>query len=54
MDPAIVNIIIIVISISSLLSDPNLDNPLVPEIARIYKEDKVEHDKIEWTLKYAK
>ena len=43
------------LSITSLLSDPNPDNPLVPEIARLYKEDKVKHDKVakEWTQKYA-
>jgi len=45
----------LLLSISSLLSDPNPDDPLVPEIARIYKIDKVKHDKIakEWTKKYA-
>ena len=45
----------ILVSITSLLSDPNLEDPLIPEIARIYKEDKVKHDRIayEWTVKYA-
>ena len=45
----------LIVSITSLLSDPNLDNPFVPEIARIYKEDKEKHDIIakEWTVKYA-
>ena len=45
----------LLLSISSLLSDPNPDDPLVPEIARIYRTDKVKHDKIakEWTKKYA-
>ena len=43
----------ILLSISSLLSEPNPDNPLVPEIARLYKSDKVKHDEIakEWTQK---
>ena len=45
----------ILVSITSLLSDPNLDDPLIPEIARIYKEDKEKHDRNakEWTVKYA-
>ena len=45
----------LLLSISSLLSDPNPDNPLVPNIARIYKADKVKHDRVakEWTQKYA-
>ena len=45
----------ILISIMSLLSEPNPDEPLVPEIARIYKVDKVQHDQRakEWTEKYA-
>ncbi|CAF1053974.1 unnamed protein product, partial [Brachionus calyciflorus] len=34
---------------------PNPDDPLVPEIARIYKTDKVSYNKNakEWTQKYA-
>ena len=45
----------LLLSISSLLSEPNPDNPLVPEIARLYKSDKVKHDRVakEWTQKYA-
>ena len=45
----------LLISIRSLLSYPNPDNPLVPEIARVYKEDKEKHDRVakEWTQKYA-
>ena len=44
----------ILLSICSLLSDPNPDDPLIPEIARLYKENKSEHDNLarEWTLKY--
>jgi len=38
------------------LTDPNPDDPLVPEIAKIYKTDKTKYDLIarEWTNKYAK
>ena len=45
----------LLLSISSLLSDPNPDDPLMPEIARIYRTDKEKYDKIakEWTKKYA-
>ena len=45
----------ILVSIMSLLSEPNPDDPLVHEIARIYKEDKEQHDRRakEWTEKYA-
>lgn len=31
----------VLLSICSLLCDPNPDDPLVPEIARIYKTDLV-------------
>jgi ubiquitin-conjugating enzyme E2 D/E len=45
----------VLLSICSLLTDPNPDDPLVPEIARIYKSDKAKHDATarEWTRKYA-
>eukprot|EP00823_Brevimastigomonas_motovehiculus_P009387 TRINITY_DN9050_c0_g1_i1.p1 TRINITY_DN9050_c0_g1~~TRINITY_DN9050_c0_g1_i1.p1 ORF type:complete len:148 (-),score=21.32 TRINITY_DN9050_c0_g1_i1:257-700(-) len=45
----------VLLSICSLLTDPNPSDPLVPEIAQKYKSDKKEHDKIaaEWTRKYA-
>ena len=45
----------LIVSITSLLSDPNPDDPLEPDIARIYKADKEKHDRIakEWTVKYA-
>ena len=45
----------LLVSITSLLSDPNPDNPIVPEIARIYKEDREKHDRMakEWTVQYA-
>ena len=44
-----------VLSICSLLTDPNPDDPLVPEIARIYKSDRKKYEDTakEWTRKYA-
>jgi len=43
------------LSISSLLTDANPDDPLVPEIAHIYKTDRPKYDATarEWTRKYA-
>ncbi|XP_068181378.1 ubiquitin-conjugating enzyme E2-17 kDa-like isoform X1 [Antennarius striatus] len=45
----------VLLSICSLLCDPNPDDPLVPEIARIYKTDSVKYNKTaqDWTHKYA-
>ena len=45
----------VLLSLSSLLTDPNPDDPLVPEIARLFKEDRAAHDEKakEWTRKYA-
>jgi ubiquitin-conjugating enzyme E2 D len=45
----------VLLSICSLLCDPNPDDPLVPEIARIYKTDRTVYNKNakEWTQKYA-
>uniref|UniRef100_A0A8C0JLG4 UBC core domain-containing protein n=1 Tax=Canis lupus dingo TaxID=286419 RepID=A0A8C0JLG4_CANLU len=45
----------VLLSICSLLCDPNPDDPLVPEIARIYKTDRDKYNRIsrEWTQKYA-
>uniref|UniRef100_A0A674NFK9 E2 ubiquitin-conjugating enzyme n=1 Tax=Takifugu rubripes TaxID=31033 RepID=A0A674NFK9_TAKRU len=45
----------VLLSICSLLCDPNPDDPLVPEIARIYKTDLVRYNKTaqDWTQKYA-
>lgn len=45
----------VLLSLCSLLSDCNPDDPLVPEIANIYKTNKVKHDinAREWTTKYA-
>ena len=38
-----------------MFTDPNPDDPLVPEIAMLYKKDRKTHDKhaSEWTRKYA-
>jgi len=46
---------IVLLSISSLLTDPNPDDPLVPEIANLYKADRVKYEATarEWTRKYA-
>ena len=45
----------VLLSLSSLLTDANPDDPLVPEIAHLYKNDRVKHDANarEWTRKYA-
>ena len=45
----------ILLSICSLLCDPNPDDPLVPEIARVYKTDRLGYEEKarEWTLKFA-
>mmetsp|Transcript_13126 Transcript_13126/g.23308 ORF Transcript_13126/g.23308 Transcript_13126/m.23308 type:complete len:149 (-) Transcript_13126:327-773(-) len=45
----------VLLSISSLLTDPNPDDPLVPEIAHILKTDKKRYEATakEWTAKYA-
>jgi ubiquitin-conjugating enzyme E2 D/E len=48
-------VISVLLSICSLLTDPNPDDPLVPEIARIYKTDREKYNATakEWTAKYA-
>ena len=45
----------VLLSICSLLCDPNPDDPLVPEIARLYKTDMNKYNDCakEWTRKYA-
>lgn len=45
----------VLLSICSLLTDPNPDDPLVPEIAHIYKTDRQRYEDTarEWTRKYA-
>ena len=45
----------VLLSICSLLTDPNPDDPLVPEIAHLYKTNREKYKKTakEWTKKYA-
>ncbi|KAJ1824744.1 Ubiquitin-conjugating enzyme E2 4 [Coemansia sp. RSA 2671] len=45
----------VLLSICSMLTDPNPDDPLVPEIAHIYKTDRDRYDTTarEWTRKFA-
>ena len=45
----------VLLSICSLLTDPNPEDPLVPDIAQLLKTDKARHDSTarEWTSKYA-
>jgi ubiquitin-conjugating enzyme E2 D/E len=44
----------VLLSISSLLTDPNPDDPLVPDIAQLYKNNKAKYEQTarEWTKKY--
>lgn len=45
----------VLLSICSLLTDPNPDDPLVPEIAHIYKSQRSRYEETAraWTQKYA-
>ncbi|PTU21977.1 hypothetical protein P175DRAFT_0508864 [Aspergillus ochraceoroseus IBT 24754] len=45
----------VLLSICSMLTDPNPDDPLVPEIAHVYKTDRPRYESTarEWTRKYA-
>ena len=45
----------VLLSISSLLCDPNPDDPLVPDIASLYKtnREKYNNSASDWTKKYA-
>jgi ubiquitin-conjugating enzyme E2 D len=47
--------IIVLLSICSMLTDPNPDDPLVPEIAHVYKTNRSKYEETarEWTRKYA-
>ena len=45
----------VLLSLSSLMTDPNPSDPLVPEIAQLLQRDKAKHDATarEWVRKYA-
>ena len=45
----------VLLSICSLLTDPNPDDPFVPDIARLYKENRAAYEEQarNWTLSYA-
>ena len=45
----------VLLSICSLLSDPNPDDPLAPEIAEVFKNDRAKHDETAaaYTARYA-
>ncbi|NDE61704.1 MAG: ubiquitin-conjugating enzyme E2 [Cyclobacteriaceae bacterium] len=45
----------VLLSITSLLTDPNPDDPFVPDIANLYKTNRAayEHEAKAWTLRYA-
>lgn len=45
----------VLLSITSLLSEPNADDPLCPDIAELYNKNRSEYNNnaIKWTLKYA-
>ena len=47
--------LLVLLSICSMLTDPNPDDPLVPEIAHVYKTDRARYEATarEWTRKYA-
>jgi ubiquitin-protein ligase len=46
---------VVLLSICSMLTDPNPDDPLVPEIAHVYKTNRSKYEETarEWTRKYA-
>jgi ubiquitin-conjugating enzyme E2 D/E len=45
----------VLLSLCSLLTDPNPDDPYVAEIASLYKKDKLKYEETakQWTQKYA-
>ena len=45
----------VLLSICSLLTDPNPNDPLEPDVARTYRDNKLVYEKTarEWTTKYA-
>lgn len=52
---ALMMCVVVLLSICSMLTDPNPDDPLVPEIAHVYKTDRSRYESTarEWTRKYA-
>ena len=44
---------LVLLSICSMLTDPNPDDPLVPDIAHLYKTDRARYEATarEWTRK---
>lgn len=55
LEPLIADLSIVLLSICSMLTDPNPDDPLVPEIAHVYKTERTKYEQTarEWTRKYA-
>ncbi|KAG2232716.1 hypothetical protein INT48_000073, partial [Thamnidium elegans] len=49
------NLARVLLSVCSLLTDPNPDDPLVPELAHIYKTDRPRYEGTarDWTRRYA-
>lgn len=49
------SIVKVLLSITSLLTEPNADDPLAPSVANNYKNNRKEYNRIarEWTKKYA-
>jgi ubiquitin-conjugating enzyme E2 D/E len=45
----------VLLSVLSMFTDPNPDDPLVPDIANQYKNDRAEYERVarEWTRLYA-
>lgn len=45
----------VIIELMSLLTDPSASTPLDGAIAKLYMDDRAEHDKVarEWTARYA-
>lgn len=45
----------VLLSITSLLTDPNPDDPFVPDIANLYKQDRASYEETAriWTMQYA-
>jgi ubiquitin-conjugating enzyme E2 D len=45
----------VLLSIVSIFDDPLVDDPLVPEIAHVYKADRARYNATarEWTRRYA-